>query len=715
MNNLFLTVLSISMAGALLVLCMILLNKIFGKKYSRRWVHIIWAVIAVRLILPVNVSMVDIPGIRVPDGLAVINSMISSGKTGGLAGIWLDNTTEEDGRTEESSAGKGNGSAALVAGKDSGNASAPVSGKDNGNASAPVSGKDNGNASAPVAGKDNGNAETSGAGGDDANVQATVQKGMLEEGSTAAEANLLFLVLDVVTVIWAAGAILFLLYHLGAYLNYRRKISRWEISVKNAELLEQLRDLCMDLGIDRPVNMVVCNQVQSPMLMGFMKPCIVLPPQDFTEEQYYFILKHELIHYKHHDLLYKLLLLGAAALHWFNPFIHYMVYLANNDMELYCDEEVIARNNQLYRESYSRMLLQIITGTSRGKNNHLLLSTGFGSRNRQLKNRFFRIMNAKPTKKGTSLILALVCLIAMAGNLTACLVPPKAGNGEQAGTEIQTNPLVPVSEAGKDNIPDKLEKVGSVLVVGIDGVKDEEYLRADSILVVSINPDTKKICLTSFLRDMYLQVPGHGKDKLSSVYGLGGTDLIKDTLETNFGIAIDHTVTVNMKAFSDIVDSIGGIEAELTKAEAKYLNSTNYISNKKYRTVTEGRQRLNGNQALGYLRVRKVPTLQGEKEDLGRTSRLRNLLASIIVECSKKDAVELTKVLMKVAPDISTDMDIGQMLVYLNTVLQGSFHTDTSLIPAEGSYISRVQGGMSILEVDLDENGKILKQIMSPN
>ncbi|HHV12501.1 MAG TPA: hypothetical protein GXX75_19695 [Clostridiales bacterium] len=703
MNNLFLTVFSLSVAGTLLVLCMTLLNKIFGKKYSRRWVHIIWAVIAVRLIIPVNSSMVDIPGITVPDGLAVINSMIPFSKVDDLDRIQQDTSATAEGKAASATDG------------DNGNASALGTGKDNGNVSASGTGGDNGNASASGAGGDNGNVPASGTGEDNANVQATTQKGMPEEGGIGAEMIFPFLVLDVMAAIWAAGAILFLLYHLGAYLNYRRKISRWGIPVKNAELLERLRDLCMDLGIKRPVNIVVCNQVQSPMLMGFMKPCIVLPPQDFTEEQYYFILKHELIHYKHHDLFYKLLLLGAAALHWFNPFIHYMVYLANNDMELYCDEELIARNNQLYRENYSRMLLQIITGTSSGKNNHLLLSTGFGSRNRQLKNRFFRIMNAKPTKKGTCLTLAFICLIVVAGNLTACLVPSKAGNGEQAGTGIQMNPLVPVSESGKDNIPDKLEKVSSVLVVGIDGVKDEDYLRADSILVVSINPDTKKICLTSFLRDMYLQVPGHGKDKLSSVYGLGGTDLMKNTLETNFGISIDHTVTVNMKAFSDIIDSIGGIEAELTKEEAKYLNRTNYISNKKYRNVTEGRQRLNGNQALGYLRVRKVPTLQGEKEDLGRASRLRSLLTSVIMECSKKDAAELTKVLMKVIPDISTDMDLGQMLIYLDAVLQGGFHTDTSTIPAEGSYTAKVQGGMSILEVDLDENEKLLKQIMSLN
>lgn len=656
MNNLFLSILSLSVIGSFIIVCAILLSKIFKKNYSRRWLYIIWAVIAIRLIVPVNINVIDITGMIHLNEIVVANPMKATITDDNLTSIEPSNNI-------------------LV---------------------------DNEQIAADTIDLE-----------DDLNATETItQEEVINVNDKTTNAYNFFSALDMITAIWLAGVILFLLYHMGSYFSFRKKISRWSILVKNNAVLEQFQSLCTELNVKRQINISICNQVKSPILIGYIKPCIVLPSKNFSMEQYYFILKHELIHYKHHDLFYKLILLGAAALHWFNPFIHYMVYLANNDMECYCDEKLIAKNNLLYRENYSKMLLQIITDVT--KDNHLLLSAGFGSRNRQLKNRFFQIMNSKPTKKGTCFILGLVCLIIVAGNLIACAIPAKTSKAEQTSnadmTDIYMSPSNSAIENKESNTSDQLKEISNVLVVGIDGTNDD-YSCADSILVVSVNPDTRKICLTSFLRDMYLEIPEHGKGKLSSVYELGGADLIKNTIETNFDISIDHAVTVNMDAFENIINSIGGIEIELSKEEAEYLNNTNYISNNEYRNVVAGKQILNGNQALGYIRVRKVPTVQGESGDIGRTARLRNLLLSVIIECSKKDISTLTKVLVNVVPNVSTDLSLEQILIYLNTVLQGDLNTDTFLIPAEGSYTSKVQDGMSILDVDLNENRKTLKQM----
>lgn len=634
--------------GSFIILCVILLNKIFRRNYSRQWLYIIWAVIAVRLIIPVNINVIDIKGINNSNGIAV-------------------NLTEHDNTVKS-----------LNDIKPGNNLSA-----------------ENKQITADTIDIE-----------DHLNTSDMVTRKETFKENIETKVFSFFSILDIITAIWIVGAILFLLYHLGAYFIYRIKIFRWSLLVKNNEVLEQLQSLCTELGIKRQINIIKCNQVHSPILIGLIKPCIVLPSQDFTMEQYHFILKHELTHYKHHDLFYKLILLCAEALHWFNPFIHYMVYLANNDIELYCDEKLVAENDLLYRENYSKMLLHIITG---GTKNNLLLSAGFGSKNRQLKDRFFQIMNSKPTKKGRCFICGLVCLIIVVGNLIAWLVPAKTGNAEI--TDKQISPPVSVSENQKDNTSDQLEKVSNVLVVGIDGPNNGGYLRADSILVVSVNPDTKKICLISFLRDMYLQIPEHGKNKLSLAYEFGGADLIKNTIETNFDLSIDHTVTVNMEAFENIINSIGGVGIELSEKEADYLNHTNYISDKQYRNVTAGKQKLNGNQALGYVRVRMVPTPQGENGDLGRTTRLRSLLSAVIKECGKKNISELTKILNNVIPDVSTDLGLEQILIYINTVLQSNLNTNTYSIPADGSYTTKIQDGMSVIDVDLDENIKVLKQM----
>lgn len=639
--------------GSVVIMCVILLDKIFRINYSKQWLYIIWAVIAIRIIIPVNNSIIDIPHINNSKGLAVVNSI----DTG-------DTLTDSDHVTLSNNGSVENIQAAadIIAAKDSGN------------------------------------------------TPEQITKGeRIKESDRSNNIALFFSVWDTLAAIWIIGVILFLFYHFVAYLSFRKKISRWSIRVIHDVVPELYRSLCEALDIKRQLNILTCNQVQTPLLIGFMKPCIVLPEQDFTPEQYYFILKHELIHYKHKDLYYKLILLFAAALHWFNPFIHYMVYLANHNMELYCDEQLVADNNLVYRENYSKMLLKIITEAN--KNNNVILSTGFGSKSKRLKTRFYQIMNSKPTKKGRGLIIAFVCLILVIGNLIAWFIPAKSSNAE-----VSDNQIVPPALSAEDKTytePDLAKEVSNVLVVGIDGRNKDDNLRADSILVVSINPGTKKINLVSFLRDMYLEVPEQGRNKLSLVYNLGGVNLIESTIETNFDISIDYTVTVNMEAFENIINSIGGLEIELSGEEAKYLNNTNYISNKQYRNVIGGKQRLNGNQVLGYVRVRMVPTLQGENGDLGRTARLRSVLSSVIEENNKKELSELTEVITNIIPSISSDLSLSQMVIYTNTVLQSDLDTATISIPVDDSYTSKVQDGMSVMEVDLDKNRKILKQILN--
>lgn len=659
MNNLFLTVVSLSIICSFIILCVILLNKILWRNYSSQWKYIIWAVIALRLIIPVNISVIDIPGILNVD--STFGNFIQSADTTGNSNSLKpsDNLLEENEQI-----------------------TADV-----------IDIADNTNPS-----------------------EVVTQQEISDDESVTIQTFLPFSILDILTVIWIVGAFLFLSYHLLALYHYKTKLSRWSISIKNNEILEQFDCLCSELNINRKINLVTCNQVFSPILVGIIKPSIVLPSQDFTMEQYNFILRHELIHYKQHDLFYKIILLCANAVHWFNPLIHYMVSLANSDIELHCDEKLVAENNLIYRENYSNMLLHIMTGAK--KNNNILLSTGFSSKNKQLKNRFFHIMNSKPTKKGTCLIISLICLIIVGGNIIAWFVPAKIGNAETTDTQISPLNSATVSNLTQDTsentikyTTDQLEETSNILVVGIDGTNSEDYSRADSILVVGVNPITKKIYLTSFLRDIYLKIPDHGMDKLSSVYILGGSELIKNTIETNFGLTIDHTVTVNMGAFENIINSIGGIEIELSEQEAEYLNKTNFISDKNYRNVVAGKQILNGNQVLGYIRVRNIPTLQGTTGDLGRTARLRSLLSCVIKEYSKEDINELIKLLISIIPNVSTDLKLDQIIIYLNTVLQEGVNTDTFSIPVEGSYTQKVQEGMSILDLDLEENIKVLKQM----
>jgi LCP family protein required for cell wall assembly len=528
----------------------------------------------------------------------------------------------------------------------------------------------------------------------------------LNKGARASYNLTLHTVLAGVAIVWLTGAFIYLSYHLLAYLHFQKRNKRWGILVKQDELLTLLDELRIDLGIRHQITLMKSKQVTSPILVGFVRPTIILPDTEFSKEQYSFILKHELIHYKHRDLYYKILLLIATALHWFNPLIHFMAFHANNDMELYCDEILVAHGDISYRETYSLTLLSVMKGNAR--TNNFLLSTSFSGKKKQVRNRFLQIMNAKPTRKGTPLIVCLICTLLIISNLVACSIPTKESKAEELSHNQASLTDTDTTTLAQDSLKETLkgtssllENTTNILILGIDGSEQEGAERSDSILVVSINPTTGKLTLTSFLRDMYLDIPGQGKNKLGAAFSLGGTDLVKDTLESNFNFKIDNILAVRMEGFENILDKIGGVEVELTKEEADYLNSTNYISKKSNRNVIAGVQVLNGNQALGYVRIRHVPTAQGESADLGRTARLRNLLSTIIKKSLEKDFAEIVNLLSVTLPNIVTDMTYNQVLTYVNTVLQKDVSMNSIMIPAEGTFTTDVVDGMSVIIPDI--------------
>ena len=132
------------------------------------------------------------------------------------------------------------------------------------------------------------------------------------------------------------------------------------------------------------------------------------------------------------------------------------------------------------------------------------------------------------------------------------------------------------------------------------------------------------------MRDMYVEIPGHGHNKLNAAYAFGGVELLYQTIAKNFGIKIDNYCVVDFSTFEKVINKVGGVEISLEEKEAKYLNTTNYISKKKYRNVKVGKQTLNGNQALGYARVRYVVSKKYGDGDFGRTGRQRAVLQAAL-------------------------------------------------------------------------------------
>lgn len=223
-------------------------------------------------------------------------------------------------------------------------------------------------------------------------------------------------VMEAVGWCWAAGTALFLLWQLGSYLALRAKLSRSRRPLGDEAILAVLEKESAAAGLKKPLP-VYTAAVGSPMIVGAIKPTLLLPEMELTAEQLSLVFRHELIHYRRRDIWYKLLLMLANAIHWFNPMVWLMVYAADRDLELSCDEAVVAGRDEAYREEYGRCLLAVVRA---GMSRRTLFTTNFYSGKKTLKNRLATILDTTKKRRGTLALAALLLAAAVAGSLVAC-------------------------------------------------------------------------------------------------------------------------------------------------------------------------------------------------------------------------------------------------------------------------------------------------------
>jgi len=255
------------------------------------------------------------------------------------------------------------------------------------------------------------------------------------------------------------------------------------------------------------------------------------------------------------------------------------------------------------------------------------------------------------------------------------------------------------------------EGVYNILLLGEEAIgSGTSRGRTDVIIIATLNSKSKSVKLTSLLRDTLVQIPGYKENKLNSAYEKGGLDLLYETIEMNFDIRLDGCVKVNFENFEKIIDKLGGLEITLTSGEARYLNNTNYISDSDNRNVVEGTQQMNGNQVLGYSRVRKRATITGTNNDYGRTERHRIVLNAVFEKYKTKSKVELASLMLSILPMITTDIDKSTFEQLLNTFIEmGTMKIEQLRIPADGTFTDNVSvRGMDVLIPDVIENVEIL-------
>lgn len=226
---------------------------------------------------------------------------------------------------------------------------------------------------------------------------------------------------------YLAGTAAFLLYQGVSYALFRRTVRRWKRDVARADYAAMLSDTARDLGVSAP-EMIVCEAISTPAVTGLLRPRLLLPHERYDVQELRYILRHELCHLKRRDMLLKLVLLAANAMHWFNPVVYLMLRQADEDIELACDSAATDDLDRAERAAYSRTLLAAVQSSVRA----LPATTCFGGTVERLKRRITNVLGAQK-KRGLGVVALVLALTLTAG----CAV----GWGERAQTQKNDDPF----------------------------------------------------------------------------------------------------------------------------------------------------------------------------------------------------------------------------------------------------------------------------------
>lgn len=208
---------------------------------------------------------------------------------------------------------------------------------------------------------------------------------------------------------YLAGAAAFLLYQGISYALFRRTVRRWKRDVARADYAAMLSNTARDLGVSAP-EMIVCEAISTPAVTGLLRPRLLLPHERYDVQELRYILRHELCHLKRRDMLLKLVLLAANAMHWFNPVVYLMLRQADEDIELACDSAATDGLELPDRAAYSRTLLAAVQSSVRA----LPATTCFGGTVERLKRRITNVLGAQK-KRGLGVVALVLALTLTAG------------------------------------------------------------------------------------------------------------------------------------------------------------------------------------------------------------------------------------------------------------------------------------------------------------
>lgn len=270
--------------------------------------------------------------------------------------------------------------------------------------------------------------------------------------------------------------------------------------------------------------------------------------------------------------------------------------------------------------------------------------------------------------------------------------------GQNTSINSATTPSNP--SVNPTTMPDN--QIINIALFGVDRRNENENGRSDTMMILTIDYKHKKLKLTSLMRDLQVPVEGHGLDKLNSAYSYGGAPLAIKTINQDFGTDIHDYVTVDFFSLEKIVDAIGGVEIDVQPQEVSYINEcitevAGIEKTKPLYLTHGGTQLLNGQQALGYARIRHIGN-----GDFERTERQRVLLTALIKKIEAQGVTKFPQIASSLFPYVETSIDKTTALQMSLEFLKSGITTfEQERFPVDGYWKADMSTGIYYLKVDL--------------
>ena len=250
------------------------------------------------------------------------------------------------------------------------------------------------------------------------------------------------------------------------------------------------------------------------------------------------------------------------------------------------------------------------------------------------------------------------------------------------------------------NLPDNGQI--NVLLLGSDS-RGEAHARTDSILIAHYDQNTHQPKLVSIMRDTYVEVPGHGKQKINAAYAFGGPELLRETIQQNFNVDINYYAVVDFQGFPKIVDTIApnGIKVNIPHEMSSGIGMT----------LHPGEQTLHGKELLGYVRFR-----HDNLSDFGRVERQQEVLSKLKDQATNiQNVLQLPKLLGLTDPYIDTNVDTKIMLIIGKDFVTGQAKKIQTLrIPLNNTFENQRYDNIGqVLSIDLNKNKEALQKFLS--